>query len=59
MINKSFPMETTGNRISGWEKSMHDGPEPKALPSMGTYWSVLTVLPLELRKNSFYGALPF
>ena len=57
MINKAFPMETTENHISGWEKSTSDGPEPKTLPSVDTYWSVLKrgkdLVGLKLRKNNF------
>lgn len=55
MINKAFPMETTENHISGWEKSTSDGPEPKTLPSVDTYWSVLKrgkdLVGLKLRKQ--------
>ena len=58
MINKAFHLETVENCISGWEKCTLDGPEPKPLPSVDTYWSVLKKgkdpVGLKVRKNSFY-----
>ena len=61
MVNKAFHLETIENYISGWEKHTLDGPEPKTLPSVDTYWSVpkkgKDPVGLKVRKNSFYRVL--